>query len=299
MSTRLSFSIVLQSRWGMHHLPRMFQSLAWQSADLSNLEIVFVDTGEEDTGNLARLWANMLHGTFRFLALPAKTRNHEAANLGMQAATGDLVLQPHPSARLHPYFLEDALTAFAARGNLDVLYSDFVDLGNSAAGLVQLPRFTNWRLKTRNVVGPMAIYRRKAFMRLDGYRPDTPFAAWDMAVQGALRGLIHQRLERPLFTCSLDREDADEALQGAAMVVVNNQGFFREDVVRWALASTRRSRWALSANPYRIPSTREVRQLFREHVELISNSKPSWLWRFTGPPPALPTPIPVLENERS
>ncbi len=300
MSRAHTISIILQSRWGLHNLPRLFQSLAWQSAALDCLEVVFVDTGEDkEVSRKARLWSNILPCTFNFLNIAPSTRPHEAVNLGMAAAASELILLAHPTVRLDPYFLTDVLREFNSQSSTDVLYSDFVNLGDGAAGLVQLPRFARWRLKTRNIIGMLAVFHRKALGKMAGLRPDTFFPAWDLAVQGTLAGLTFQRVTRSLYTCTLGRPDEEEARQGAAMVVINNQGFFREDVVRWGLAATRRAPWALRYDPFRIPTAREVRQLFKEHVEATSRMKPSWIWRFTGPPPILSAPLAIYDSEAS
>lgn len=294
MTSDISLSIVLSSSFGEHHLPRIFQSLAWQTANLARVEVVFVHNGLDNPATRhARSWAGVLPGPVNFLNLPPSTRTFHAANLGLDAARGELVMHPPASVRLDPYFVEDALHQFKARKGLDVLYSDFVDLGEAAAGLVQLPRFAKWRLRARNVIGPLAVYRKKSLQALPGLRPDTPFQAWDLAVQAALRGLSFQRMDKVSYACSLLRPEPDEARQGAAMVVVNNQGFFRKEVVRWALAATRRSPWALRADPYRIPVAREVRQLMNDHVNEENGQRQGWLWRFTGPPAGLGSPLPV------
>lgn len=298
MTAHNSLSIILKSRWGMHDLPRMFQSLAWQSGDLARVEVVFVDTGESsEVSQTAKLWAGILPGSFTHLKLPETTPDFHAANLGTAAASGDLVVHPHQTVRLDPYFMEDTLRAFEKRKHLDVLYSDFVDIGEAAAGLVQLPRFAKWRLKGKNVIGPMAVYRHEALATLPGLRPDTPFAAWDLAIQGALRGLNFHCMDRAAYACSLPRPEANEARQGAAMVVINNQGFFNKEVVRWALAAARRSPWALRAEPFRIPVAREARQLMNDHVNDENGQRQGWLWRFKESSNMEPAVIPAYDTE--
>ncbi|MGE4505413.1 MAG: hypothetical protein AB7D51_08705 [Desulfovibrionaceae bacterium] len=299
MTLRHTLSIIVESRWGGHHLPRVLQSLAWQSSGLERLEIVHLDDGSSERATRqARIWAGMLPGTFVSVPVASGACNHECAIRAVNAASGDLVLHPHASARFLPAFLESVLHHFDAHRGTDVLYTNFVDLGEAAAGLVRLPRFARWRLRGRNIIGPQAVFRREGMQSLPGPRPQALFPAWDLGVQAALAGFSFQRLDNALFSCGLERPDPARAQQGAAMIVVNNPGFFADDVVRWALAATRRTPWALEADPFRIPIGREVRHLHAEFVRQENEGTARWLWALAGRPSVLPPASPAKEQGR-
>lgn len=291
-----TLSIIVDSRWGTHHLPRLFQSLAWQTSGLDRVEVVVLQDDAVPQGPAA-LWPSLLPCTFSAVVRRPGETDHQRLTRARQEATGDLLLHPDPTTRFTPYFLQDVLHEFDSRRGLDVVCTDFVDLGRAAMGLVRLPRFTRWRLRTRNILGPQAVIRAGSLAQLPGPRADSPFVAWDLGVQGALAGFSFSRLDRALYSCALEPEEPSEAVQAAAMVVVHNQAFFREDVVRWALAAVRRTPWALAQVAHRIPGAREVRQLYRDHVQRMEEDSPRWLWALGGPPAVLPATVPARSGK--
>jgi hypothetical protein len=111
--------------------------------------------------------------------------------------------------------------------------------------------------------------RRELFQRTDGFRDNTFYRDWDLWVQAAYAGGIFHHVAYPLSSCEHHKVSFKERAEDGrckAIIVINNQGFFHEHTVRWALSYLRGDGWAEAYGFMTIPGPMDVTRMLHDHA---------------------------------
>ena len=225
----------------------LLRSIARQTEGIDSLEVVVV--GVTPTHELeSSVWTDMAGGV-RVLPIPLDEPSDipAALNQGVEHATGDILVFPQATTRLDPHFLRTLHDVFSE--NTDVCYTDFIRISENveAAGVVRLPLFDDRLLQVADFLGPCLALRRAAWERQPGFKGNTLYHHWDLRVRLAAARNIFRRVDFPLVTVDHHRTSFRERAEDGrakAMVVINNQGYFHQHTVRWALSYLRGESWA-------------------------------------------------------
>lgn len=255
-------------------LPRLLQSLSRQSTGPEGMEIIVAGNGGH-APSAAPLWRDItgidaIHLVdYGSSATPAQARNLAAAE-----AEGDLFLFLRPDYRLDPKYMTTAMTVLEENEDVGVLYADYIRLApkndrSSGPGMVQLPKFGDGLLQARGFLGPGVLIAREVFERTSGFRDNTFYRDWDLWVQAALTGTRFFHVNYPLASCEHRKVSFRERAEDGrckAMIVINNQGYFHEHTVRWALAYLRGDTWAEAYAFMTIPGPVDVTRMLHDHA---------------------------------
>ncbi|EGB13928.1 hypothetical protein DND132_0713 [Pseudodesulfovibrio mercurii] len=255
-------------------LPRLLQSVSRQSEGLDRAEIVVAGNGGHDPSS-ETLWRAVTGldavrlETFEPGVTPSRARNLAAAK-----SIGDRLVFLRPDHRLDPKYLTTADAVFADHPETDVMYADYIRLapGRSQSpgpAMIQLPPFRDGLLQARGFLGPGVLITRQAFERTEGFRDNTFYRDWDLWVQTAQAGGNFYHVGYPLTSCEHRKVSFRERAEDGrckAMLVINNQAFFPDHTVRWALAYLRGDAWAEAFGFMTIPGPMDVTRMLHDHA---------------------------------
>jgi hypothetical protein len=255
-------------------LPRLLQSISRQSNGLDRTEIVVAGNGGHDPSE-EPLWRAITGldavrlETFDHDVSPSKARNLAAAR-----TMGDRLVFLRPDQRLDPKYLTTADAVFTDHPETGVMYADYIRLApgkNRSVGpsMIQLPSFRDGLLQARGFLGPGVLITREAFERTDGFRDNTFYRDWDLWVQAAQAGAEFYHVGYPLTSCEHRKVTFKERAEDGrckAILVINNQHYFHEHVVRWALSYLRGDAWAEAFGFMTIPGPMDITRMLHSHA---------------------------------
>ncbi|MGE4421259.1 MAG: glycosyltransferase family 2 protein [Pseudodesulfovibrio sp.] len=255
-------------------LPRLLQSISRQSDGLDRTEIVVAGNGGHDPSE-PTLWRAITGldavrlETFDPNVTPGRARNQAAAK-----AIGDRLVFLRPDHRLDPKYLTTADAVFADHPETDVMYADYIRLApgkNRSMGpsMIQLPPYRDGLLQARGFLGPGVLITHEAFDRTDGFRDNTYYRDWDLWVQAAQAGASFYHVSYPLTSCEHRKVSFKERAEDGrckAVLVINNQHFFPDHTVRWALSYLRGEAWAEAFGFMTIPGPMDITRMLHDHA---------------------------------
>lgn len=255
-------------------LPRLLQSISRQSDGLDRMEIVVIGNGGHapDSEDLWRTITGL--DTVRLETCDPDVSPGMARNLAAAKTIGDRLVFLRPDHRLDPKYLTTADAVFTDHPETDVLYADYIRLApnrNQTPGpiMIQLPSFRDGLLQTRGFLGPGVLFTREIFERTAGFRDNTVYRDWDLWVQAAQAGANFYHVGYPLTSCEHRKVSFRERAEDGrckAVLVINNQHYFHDHSVRWALAYLRGDPWAEAFGFMTIPGPMDVTRMLHDHA---------------------------------
>jgi hypothetical protein len=230
-------------------LPRLLQSISRQSNGLDRTEIVVAGNGGHDPSE-EPLWRAITG----LDAVRLETFDHDVSPSKARNLAADAVFTDHPET--------------------GVMYADYIRLApgkNRSVGpsMIQLPSFRDGLLQARGFLGPGVLITREAFERTDGFRDNTFYRDWDLWVQAAQAGAEFYHVGYPLTSCEHRKVTFKERAEDGrckAILVINNQHYFHEHVVRWALSYLRGDAWAEAFGFMTIPGPMDITRMLHSHA---------------------------------
>jgi hypothetical protein len=255
-------------------LPRLLQSVSRQSDGLDRVEIMVAGNGGHAPSDQA-LWRAITGlDAVRLETFDPDVTPSQARNLATAKAIGDRLVFLRPDHRLDPKYLTTADAVFADHPQTDVMYADYIRLApgkNRSMGpsMIQLPPYRDGLLQARGFLGPGVLISREAFDRTRGFRDNTFYRDWDLWVQAAQAGAVFHHVSYPLTSCEHRKVSFKERAEDGrckAVLVINNQHFFHEHTVRWALSYLRGDAWAEAFGFMTIPGPMDVTRMLHDHA---------------------------------
>ncbi|WFS61151.1 glycosyltransferase family 2 protein [Pseudodesulfovibrio thermohalotolerans] len=255
-------------------LPRLLQSISRQSDGLDRTEIVIAGNGGHASSDLGIWRAITGLEAIRLEEFDADVTPARARNQAASRALGDRLMFVRPDYRLDPKYLTTADAVFEDHPETGIMYADYIRLApakNRSLGpsMVQLPSYRDGLLQVRGFLGPGVLITREAFDRTGGFRDNTFYRDWDLWVQAALSGTRFHHVAYPLASCEHHKASFKERAEDGrckAILVINNQQFFHEHTVRWALAYLRGDAWAAAFGFMSIPGPLDVTHMLHDHA---------------------------------
>lgn len=269
MNSAAVFSIILHDRYPAQRWARFFLSLARQDLPLRRVELCLVREHPESTRpclpRFLRIWGLNSTGLQIRRCSTAMASSRRGMH-GIQAESrGLLTLFAHPGTRLDAQFISRHLAVHKAFPKADMLYADFLHLGQAGSAWVRnrgsIPRL----LQQIDALGPLPVFTRKA-VRLCRRSPHSPFPTWEQGIQAVQRGLRFHRIPGPLYSVEADAWQPGGHVEKLARLVTRQPGFFHMAQLRWALGVLRRSGWALNHQSRTIPQASQVPLLLERFV---------------------------------
>ena len=199
----------------------------------------------------------------------------QAINLAAQGSTDHIAFVPE-GARLHPGFLTRLLGALP-NSQLAAAFCGHTAGNAEGIAYVRSPTYQREMLTRRNPVGPAMLIKAQSWNSLHGLRADLRLHWWDLWLRHVLAGGHIHQVPDLLASCPSGHRWGPKADGTAkAMLVVQTPGAFEPDVCRWAMAHLRGDSWATSFTRGRIPSPREVADLWSGFSPSLCTNAPGW-----------------------
>ncbi len=276
MKTNNTVSIIISDLETHTSLRRLLHSISRQSTGLDCLEVIVVGNGGHSQADPSLWHAITGIDTIHLENMSPGTTPAEACNAMAKKTSGEKLMFLRPDYRLDPKYLTTALAVFDDHPETDIMYSDYIRLApadkTSRPGIVQLPSFRESLLQARGFLGPAVILTREAWETTQGFRENTVYRDWDLWVQAALAGNRFYHVNYPLASCEHRKVSFRERAEDGrckAMIVINNQGFFHEHTIRWALSYLRGESWAEAYGFMTIPGPIDVTRMMHDHAAKI------------------------------
>ncbi|MES9995544.1 hypothetical protein [Desulfovibrio aminophilus] len=259
MRERPSISVILVADGRQSSFQPLMRSLAHQASLLREIQVVAA-RGEGDLGfppSLLRWGAILPCRDFVFLE-NADNGTASLVNAAVRRAEGEALLLVDSRHRLLPEHLGTCLDAL--KQGAHAVYTDRVLMDGNLLRYRRLPDFHPDVLRVGNPLGRAVLLRRELWEENGGLSGRTRLGHWEMWIRATLRGKTLVRIPRPLL-CRAAPSVATPVDDGRheALLVIRNQAFFPDTVVRWALALLRGEPWAMPAGPGQAPNERQTR----------------------------------------
>jgi glycosyltransferase involved in cell wall biosynthesis len=228
----VTVSIIVPCHNSARWLAETMASLTAQT--LTSLEIVLVDDGSRDgtralIGELiAAAPAHRIRAIFQDNAGVAAARNR-----GIEAACGRYILPVDADDLIAPEMAEVCAALLDADPEIGLVYTDREEFGDAAA-VWEAGRFDLARLKYFNQLSYCAMYRKRVWQAVGGYRTNVDgFDDWDFWIAAAALGF--RGLHRPGALLK-HRKRADSQMRDVvghyerlfAAIILNNRGVYSE-----------------------------------------------------------------------
>ncbi len=198
-------------------------------------ELLLIDTaGTASSSSAIRtLVAPNEHDRIRLMPMAAGTPPAQARNQALRTARGDYFLVLDPGDTLAPEALAECVAALDANSAVDIVYpSRLRMLEDGSIRVENPPQFTIDSLLKDDGIGHDALYRRRVWQDIQGYRDNVGICLdWDFWLAALERGLRAAHLPKPLFihrgTTRPDLAALAWAREwGCARLILNNPGSF-------------------------------------------------------------------------
>ena len=257
-------------------LHRTLISLARQDLDPARLEIAFPTSKSvalDDPKD--QLLVNALDLKRVEVVDDSGLTASQAINLAAQGSADHIAFVPE-GARLHPEFLTRLLGALPD-SQLAAAFCGHTAGNAEGIAYVRSPAYQQEMLTRRNPIGPAVLIKAQSWNSLHGLRADLRLHWWDLWLRLVMAGGQINQVPDLLASCpSGHRWGPKDDGTAKAMLVVQTPGAFAPDVCRWALAHLRGDSWATSFTRGRIPTPRDVAELWSGFNPALRTGAPGW-----------------------
>ncbi|QJB56495.1 glycosyltransferase family A protein [Pseudodesulfovibrio sp. zrk46] len=250
---------------------RFFGSIAAQTMQLDDVEILFVDDGSDDDSLLqAAKWQERIRcARFEILTPPRSGKPGLVRNFGLAQATGDLLQCLDPDDSIFPDYLAACVEAFGTDNHIGVVYTDYREHSSHGVRDVEVPKFTQGLLRTQNGLPPAAMIRRSLWDGGIRYRDNTEYEDWDFWIQCQMAGARFHHIQQVLYNYEIHGTNfSNHAVSrdgnAKAQIVLNNTCFFHPEVEKWARSYLRGRLHGQAMQRGYIPTPVDVKKLLRD-----------------------------------
>jgi len=146
------------------------------ASDYSNYEIIVINDFSTDEHTLKVLKnINKPHTKIFDNAVKGVAN---ARNMGIQKANGTYILPLDADDKISPKYISEAVGILDQNPHIGIVYCK-ARLFGQKAGEWKLPQFSIERILASNIIFCSAVFRKKDWQLVNGYKPDIPFGKED------------------------------------------------------------------------------------------------------------------------
>ena len=208
------------------------------SQTFQDFEIVIVNDGSTDRTKLVaeELIADYPNYKIRLINQENSGQPAIARNRGISEAIGEYILPLDSDDMIISTMLEDCLNLLKNNSSVAIAYTDRQDFGTSNE-LIVASDYNFERLKYANHLSYCALYRKKVWQEVGGYRTNIKGCEdWDFWIAAGAKGYFGGRIPKPLFkyrrnNTGVYQEVIKKFAQKFAQIVLNNQQLYTQDEI--------------------------------------------------------------------
>lgn len=197
-SGSLLVSVIIPCYNYAHYLPEAVSSVIGQT--FQDFEIIIVNDGSTDnTIEIAELLIHQ-YSQYSIKLINQPNSGHPAVsrNRGISEAQADLILPLDADDMLHPIFLQKMVDILERNNEIDIVYCDTVRFGE-VNNTYQTEAWDLNKLAIVNVINYCALYRKKVWTEIGGYKAECGYEDWEFWIAAAEKGFMGYRVPEYLF----------------------------------------------------------------------------------------------------
>lgn len=222
-----------------HYLPDVVKSVVEQT--FQSFEIIIVNDGSTDNSIEIAEQLIRQYPQYHIKLINQPNSGHPAVsrNRGISEAQADLILPLDADDMLHPSFLQKMMDTLDHNNNVDIVYCDTVRFGE-VNNTYQTEAWDLNKLAVVNVVNYCALYRKKVWTDIGGYKPECGYEDWEFWIAAAEKGFQGYRIPGYLFyyrskatgrlVAELEKRDAEFKAQ----IVIKHPKLYDAKTNEWA-----------------------------------------------------------------
>lgn len=205
-----------------------------------DFEIIIVNDGStDDTSVVAeRLIADHPQHRIRLISQDNSGQPAASRNRGISEARGEFILPLDADDKTDLTMIEKMIAVLDNNCAVDIVYCDtvrFGDVNNS----YQTGEWNLQRLATINILNYCALYRKKVWEDVGGYRLNCGYEDWDFWISAAEKGFMGYRIPEYLFYYRIKKSgrlaiDQQNDKLNKAKIVHNHPKLYDKDTLAWA-----------------------------------------------------------------
>jgi len=231
-------SVVIPCYNYANYLGEALQSVINQT--FRELEIIIVNDGSTDNTVHVAEQIIAAHPQCRIRLITQANSGQPAAsrNRGISEARGEYILPLDADDIIHPTMLQKMVDILEGNDTVDIVYSDTIRFGDTNNSY----RTEEWdlqRLATVNIINYCALFRRKVWEEVGGYRLDCGYEDWDFWISAAEKGFKGYRIPEYLFYYRIKQsgrllQDQQNDSKIKAMIVRNHPNLYDDATKAWS-----------------------------------------------------------------
>jgi len=231
-------SVVIPCYNYAHYLGEAVQSVLAQT--YQELEIIIVNDGSTDNtiGVADKIIAAHPHIRIRLINQANSGQPAASRNKGISEAKGKYILPLDADDMIDPTMVQKMMDILDRNDTVDIVYCDtirFGDVNNS----YHTKEWNLQRLASVNTMNYCALFRRKVWDDIGGYRLDCGYEDWDFWISAAEKGFKGHRIPEYLFYYRIKQSgrlllDQQNDARNKAKIVNNHPNLYDESTNAWA-----------------------------------------------------------------
>ena len=197
-------------------------------------EIIIVNDGSTD--NTIQVTKNLIKNfpSIKIKLINQSNSGHPSIsrNKGIKEAIGEYILPLDADDKIHPWMLVDCIREIQSGSPNRIIYTARQDFDGSDS--VIIPSQYNFeKLKRENHISYCALYPKKMWKEIGGYRTNVGMEDWDFWIAAGLRGYWGCLIPKPLFfyrrhDSGQFQKDAKNVQKILAKIIINNAEAYNE-----------------------------------------------------------------------
>lgn len=190
----------------------------------NDFEIIIVNDGSTDDftnnilGNLNFPKTKVIHTSNQGLA--------SARNNGIQLANGDLILPLDSDDKIHPTYVEKAVTFLKQNPDYRIVYCN-AELFGAKQGIWNIPDYSFNEMLSRNLIFASAFFYKSDWEKVGGYNPNMVYGweDWDFWLSLIEQGIQPYKLNEVLFYYRIRKGTMAQSMTKIKQIKMRSQIF--------------------------------------------------------------------------
>ncbi len=206
-----------------------------------NYEIIIVNDGSTDNTKEVAEKIIKQYSNYSIRLINQMNSGHpsHSRNAGIKNSNGDYIVCLDADDKFGETYLEECVNTLKENNEISIAYSDQIYIEGKIQKEVKVWDYDFKKLLASNYFGYSAMYKRKVWDDVGGYKP-VGYEDWDFWISAGAKGHFAKRISKPLFYYRVNengeyRKDQVNDIINKAKIVVNHKELYNQKSVNDAL----------------------------------------------------------------